>query len=326
MRIGLIQYQKLGVSEEHEQEVFKVPDAAKTQSEKLDKGVNGTLQELILPGATIVLRKLSFDKCLKTYHKNVAFCYGLHFVLEGNFEFTCLESKSKVAIPSGSYNLIQWSGIDGSQKLKGEKCNSVDIYFTREFLGDIVGMVNKPILGHFFRASGVFPRSLWDTEQPIAPKLRESLLDILHCQYEDSARKNYIESKIKLLVIDLFLGKENGNSKAGQLPSSDYMAIDKVDLYIKRNLRKKLTIKELSEVAGFNTTKLKGCFKKIHQTTIFKYITRLRMEKAKTLVLEENLSISQAAYEVGYSNPQHFTVAFKKTMGYLPSALLGTPK
>lgn len=319
-----MQYQKSDLSEELDNEVYKVANLANSQSKNQRKGISGTQQELLFPGATILLRQLSLENCLLTCHKNVDLCYGIHFVLEGKCVFTCRENNASVVINNGSYNFLQWSTLVGSQKIKGEKYISVDIFFTREFLEDLLGGVKNPVFVHFFNSTGDHPICLWDKEQPIVPRFRESLLEILQCPYKDSARQNYIISKIKLLVIDLFLGDENGNDRVGQLPSSDYAVIDKVDTYIKSNLRKKLTIKELSEVAGFNTTKLKECFKKIHQTTIFKYITQLRMEKAKRLVLEENLSIAQAAYEVGYSNPQHFTVAFKKTMGYLPSAILGT--
>ena len=74
-------------------------------------------------------------------------------------------------------------------------------------------------------------------------------------------------------------------------------------------------------MAGFNATKLKRDFKKVYGTTVYKYITGLRMEEAKKRIVEDHISIAQAAYEVGYSNPQHFTAAFKRTMGYLPSLL-----
>jgi AraC-like DNA-binding protein len=322
MRIGLIQYHRDG-SKESDGEEYNVATVATTQSEELGNGVSGIQQELLLPGATILMRQWSFDNCLVTHHKNPDFCFGIHFVLEGQWEFRCKETKVKLLIKNGTYNLIQWSNIDGSQKLKGEKCISVDIYFTHGFLEDLLGIVDNPVFVHFLKSSGEHPLCLWDTEKPIALRFRELLLEILDCPYKDIARENYIISKVKLLLIDVFLSNESGNRRVGHLPSSDCAAIDKVDIYIKRNLRKKLTIKELSEVAGFNTTKLKGCFKKTHKTTIFKYITRLRMEKAKALILQGNYSIAQASYEVGYSNPQHFTVAFKKNLGYLPSALLG---
>ncbi|WP_317044780.1 AraC family transcriptional regulator [Olleya sp. Bg11-27] len=57
-------------------------------------------------------------------------------------------------------------------------------------------------------------------------------------------------------------------------------------------------------------------------TTIFKDISCLRMEEAKLLILEEKFTIAVAAYHVGCKHHQHFTVAFKKIYGYVPSHLI----
>ena len=110
----------------------------------------------------------------------------------------------------------------------------------------------------------------------------------------------------------------NNNVK---LLNSDYLALVKVEAYIRKNLKETVKILDLSEIAGFNTTKLKRDFKKLYGMPVFKYITALRMEFAKTLITQDGASIAHAAFEVGYANPQHFTTAFKRTMGYLPSEL-----
>ncbi|AUC77574.1 hypothetical protein CW732_18575 [Olleya sp. Bg11-27] len=46
------------------------------------------------------------------------------------------------------------------------------------------------------------------------------------------------------------------------------------------------------------------------------------MEEAKLLILEEKFTIAVAAYHVGCKHHQHFTVAFKKIYGYVPSHLI----
>ncbi|WP_234859251.1 helix-turn-helix domain-containing protein [Aquimarina aquimarini] len=39
------------------------------------------------------------------------------------------------------------------------------------------------------------------------------------------------------------------------------------------------------------------------------------------MLIEEELTIAEISYAVGYKNPQHFTAAFKRKFGYLPSNL-----
>ncbi|CAM4160716.1 helix-turn-helix domain-containing protein [Zobellia nedashkovskayae] len=325
MRIGLFPSEEYSVKNGVDSIELIHENAFKTEVFKIGKSINGSKHELRVDGATVLLRKLSFGNFSDVQYESSCSCFGIHFLLEGNYEFTGLENKAKVNIDSGFYNIIQWPNILGTQKFKGLDYISVEIFFIKEFLEDLLG-TEHITFKDFLNSSGKYPRSLWEKGQPIPERLRVLLLEILNCPYTGKAKTNYIESQMRCLVIEAFLKKENciDEIKKAQLPAMDYEAIEKVVSHIQQNLKLKLTIKELSEVAGFNTTKLKNCFKKVHQTTIFKFITQLRMEKAKLLILEQNFTIAQASYEVGYSNPQHFTVAFKKSMGYLPSKLLGT--
>ncbi len=327
MRIGLFPSKKHNGSDSIKSRILVRKNVSKTEVLNLGRGIKGSDQELQLNGARVLLRKLTLDNFVSTEYENTEFCFGVHFLLEGNYQFACTKGKTKVDIRSGCYNLVKWPNILGSVKIRGKEYVSVEVFFTREFLQDLLGTKPDDIFKHSLGAPEEYPKFLWNQGQSIPGKLRVLLIEILNCPFTGSARANYIESQIRCLLIEVFLGRDNGISEVGesQLPILDYEAIEDVVSHIKQNLKKKLTIKELSEIAGFNTTKLKSCFKKVHQTTIFKYITQLRMEKARILVLEENFTIAQASYEVGYSNPQHFTVAFKKTMGYLPSSMLSTP-
>jgi AraC-like DNA-binding protein len=45
------------------------------------------------------------------------------------------------------------------------------------------------------------------------------------------------------------------------------------------------------------------------------------MEQAKHMLLEQGKTVGEAADQAGYRNAHHFTAAFKKYFGYLPSQL-----
>ena len=72
---------------------------------------------------------------------------------------------------------------------------------------------------------------------------------------------------------------------------------------------------------GTNQQTLKKGFKELFGTTIWGYYNNLRMETAKDLLINQEKSIAEVADNIGYKNPQHFTVAFKKKYGILPSIL-----
>ncbi|MCD8538528.1 MAG: helix-turn-helix transcriptional regulator [Leadbetterella sp.] len=48
------------------------------------------------------------------------------------------------------------------------------------------------------------------------------------------------------------------------------------------------------------------------------------MEKAREMLETTDLNVSEVAEKVGYKNPQHFSTAFKRKYGVLPSSLKKT--
>ena len=79
------------------------------------------------------------------------------------------------------------------------------------------------------------------------------------------------------------------------------------------------TIEEIAKVMGINSLKLKQGFKKLYGVTIFGYITKLRMEKAKSLLLNSRLDMRQIASDVGYGHLSNFSNAFKRNFGHAPT-------
>jgi AraC-like DNA-binding protein len=60
-------------------------------------------------------------------------------------------------------------------------------------------------------------------------------------------------------------------------------------------------------------------FKKATGLTFTEYLGRVRIEKAKTLLLNPHLRISEIAYDVGFQSLTHFNRIFRKTTGEAPT-------
>lgn len=111
------------------------------------------------------------------------------------------------------------------------------------------------------------------------------------------------------------------NSLTANLSPIEQEQVTKVETVLRKNIQNSITVEELALEAGINRYKLNRNFKHVYGEPIFHYLSRLRMEKAKKILSQKSMNISEVAYEVGYKNPQHFTVAFKKYFGYVPSKL-----
>ena len=79
------------------------------------------------------------------------------------------------------------------------------------------------------------------------------------------------------------------------------------------------TLFELARRVGLNDFKLKRGFREAFGTTVFEYIRKLRMDKARELLEQGRLTVTEVALATGYSHFGHFSSAFKKSFGILPS-------
>ena len=60
-------------------------------------------------------------------------------------------------------------------------------------------------------------------------------------------------------------------------------------------------------------------FKSCYQTSPLQYLHRVRIQAAKSLLVETNLKIHEISYETGYENVNHFIAHFKKITGMTPT-------
>jgi AraC-like DNA-binding protein len=70
-------------------------------------------------------------------------------------------------------------------------------------------------------------------------------------------------------------------------------------------------------------TQLYRKFNALTDQTVSKFIRNIRLRKAKDLLVNQNLEVSEAAYRVGFKNLSHFSSAFKAEFGINPSKITG---
>ncbi len=98
----------------------------------------------------------------------------------------------------------------------------------------------------------------------------------------------------------------------------DHIVI-KVQKYINNNLSEKLGTSQIAKVFFFNPSYLSQLFKKHTKITLTKYIEKQRIEKACALLENFDLSITEIANEVGYTDANYFSKVFNKQMKKTPS-------
>lgn len=96
--------------------------------------------------------------------------------------------------------------------------------------------------------------------------------------------------------------------------------IKSIAQFLKDNLNRNFTQKELSEMFEISLTSLKNCFSSIFGISIGSWVAQCRMNYAVRLLKDNpQTNIIDIAYCCGYESPSKFAIAFKKVMNLSPS-------
>jgi AraC-like DNA-binding protein len=135
----------------------------------------------------------------------------------------------------------------------------------------------------------------------------------------------YTKIKICEIILMVIEAEEEAAENVNKWSKKDVAVFEMIAKLISQNLSKNISIAGLAERAGMNRTKLQAGFKDVMGQTINSYACELKMQKAKTLLINKpGYSLKQIAAVVGYSCGNHFSAAFKKKFSFSPSSLKKT--
>lgn len=167
---------------------------------------------------------------------------------------------------------------------------------------------------------------------PLTQQMSAVIQQILNCHFTGGLKKMFLYSKcLELIVLQaeafnyqkmLCENISQGAQKlAGRVSRSDKERLHFAQDYLRHHIEEPPSLPELAKVVGLNEYKLKREFKEFFGTTVFGFVAEHRLERAQMLLLEREKSVSEIAYELGYSSPQHFSTAFKKRFGMSPKSV-----
>lgn len=74
-------------------------------------------------------------------------------------------------------------------------------------------------------------------------------------------------------------------------------------------------VKDLSEITHMSSQKFRLLFQKIFQDSYYQYYHKIKLEYAKSLLINNDFTIVQIAYKIGFYHYQNFARAFSKYSG-----------
>lgn len=143
------------------------------------------------------------------------------------------------------------------------------------------------------------------------------LQSIVRTYFKEKDTLNKMELN-NLLVSYLLHIVHSGEKKQARTYSE---RITEIIQYIDENLFDTLDLEDLADRCNLSVSRFKHLFKEETGIPPAEYIIRKKVEKAQKLLEEQELSIKDIAYDLGFSSPAYFSTVFKQYNGYSPTSL-----
>ena len=145
--------------------------------------------------------------------------------------------------------------------------------------------------------------------------LAQKAIELKVCQYiTKPVEDQFLFDSLERVLEEISPGHATGNG----LYSKDVVELTIQHIHSHYQIPT-LSLQELADNASVHPNYLTQLFKRRMGVPCMQFLTQVRMEKAKELLLHSNLRISAVARHVGYENPLYFSSYFKKWVGMNPS-------
>jgi AraC-like DNA-binding protein len=91
--------------------------------------------------------------------------------------------------------------------------------------------------------------------------------------------------------------------------------------YIRAHHSRKLSVEELARQVAMSSSHFAHRFRAVVRISPMRYLREVRLDRARTLLLENGARVSDVALQVGFESPAHFTREFKRRYGMSPSKI-----
>jgi AraC-like DNA-binding protein len=173
------------------------------------------------------------------------------------------------------------------------------------------------VINSLLESAGIEHSLTW----PITFKYRLLLNDFMTEILQHPFRELFTIRNISILVeylLQQFFVMDKLGKDSNVLSLQDTHSLSRVEQHLCLFYKKEFPgIEKLSRISAMSPTSLKTKFKKYYGETLFGYYQKNKLEHARKL-LDSKVPVKVVATEIGYSNPSHFTLAFKKEYGFSP--------
>jgi AraC-like DNA-binding protein/ligand-binding sensor protein len=131
--------------------------------------------------------------------------------------------------------------------------------------------------------------------------------------------QNKLNSTLQLLSIFADFLSLKSNEIVVKNAHAEHPVVTKAKSFIEENHTEAMSLSQVARSVHVSPFHLCKLFRKSTGMTFTEFVSRTRTEKAKSLLLNPQLRISEIVYDVGFQSLTHFNRIFKKLVGESPT-------
>lgn len=242
--------------------------------------------------------------------------------------------KPKITRILDHHELILITGGNGNMIIENKKYQAKEgmiFYICPEILQSIESDIKNPlyfISVHFSYINVLFSDNKWDIKNEVKILPLSSMKLVKDCYQINYIFRKLINSweekmpgyelitraMLQQLIFELYQNEKRENHNY-----SVSLKVENIIKYMHKNIASKLTLTELSARAQLSPAYLSKIFKDNTGYSLIIFFNKMKIDKAKELIIEGNKKIKDVAYEVGFSDEFYFSRIFKKIEGISPA-------
>ncbi|WP_261305261.1 AraC family transcriptional regulator [Paenibacillus andongensis] len=148
---------------------------------------------------------------------------------------------------------------------------------------------------------------------------QDSGLEYLFIEAIEAAKQKSVEvlqTELQVILMRIIVSLSETLRKGGDALTSTVQAIKQ---YLDNSILHPFDSTQLSSLIGLSNKQMNRLFKRDLGTTIYHYVITKKLESAKRMLLDTQLTISDIAYKLGYVDPHYFSNLFQTKTGVRPS-------
>ncbi len=245
----------------------------------------------------------------------------MHFSLKGQTAAITDQFQQAIGFQAHQHNILYANKLKGTMHWNSHEFKLCEINLHPGFFKKFLPQTGL-LFEHFRRSMEEGRSGILSPRHPLIQANMYPLIeDIMHCDRQGAFKRMFLEAKVIELLMLQLEQLSDVPLTTSSLKKNDLEKVYAVRELIIANPDKPATLVNLALGVGTNEYTLKKGFKELFGTTVFGFWNDLKLEQARLMLLDSGMNVGEVSDKTGYKNARHFSTAFKKKFGVLPSQL-----